>query len=376
MKFYSLDPILKKRCIYNIIIGERSNGKTTACLRYALQKHVASGYVDQVAIVRRYREDYRRKRGAVLWNTLVSNGLGKNEIVEITKGKYDGVQYYSDRWYLTKYDEEHDKPVPAPEPFCYGFAISESEHEKSTSFNRITTIIFDEMLTRDNYLPNEFILFTSIISTIVRQRGPEAGIKIFMLGNTVNMYSPYFAEMGLKHIQKMQQGTIDVYKYGDSGLSVAVEYCESTQKWGGKKSDVFFAFDNDRLRMVTTGVWELPQYPHNEVAYKPKDIKFIYFIIWENNLLQCEIVQKDKSIFTFIHRKTTELKDTNKDIIFDKEYHQQMNYMRNIAKPASKLGKKLWWFFQSDNVYYQDNEIGELVNNYLKWCAADTITTK
>ncbi|MBO4782908.1 MAG: phage DNA encapsidation protein [Clostridia bacterium] len=373
MKFYSLDNILKKKAIYNIIIGERSNGKTTACLRYALQRHMKDG--SQCAIIRRYREDFKRKRGAVLWNTLVSNGLGKNEVKEITKGKYDGIQYFSDRWYLTKYDEEHDKPVLAPEPFAYAFAISEAEHEKSTSFNKICVIIFDEMLTRDNYLPNEFILFTSLVSTIVRQRGPDAGIKIFMLGNTVNMYAPYFSEMGLKHIQKMQQGTIDLYKYGDTGLTVAVEYCESTQKSGGKKSDVFFAFDNDRLKMVTTGIWELPAYPHNDIKYKPKDIKFIYFIIWENNLLQCEIIQQGSNVFTFIHRKTTDLKDTDRDIIFDKDYHQQLNYLRNIAKPATKLGRKLWWFFQSDNVYYQDNEVGELVNNYLKWCASDTITT-
>ena len=38
MEFYSLDNILKNNAHYNIIIGERSNGKTYACLKYGLEK--------------------------------------------------------------------------------------------------------------------------------------------------------------------------------------------------------------------------------------------------------------------------------------------------------------------------------------------------
>ena len=32
-KFYTLDKIKKKKAIYNVIIGERSNGKTYAVLK-------------------------------------------------------------------------------------------------------------------------------------------------------------------------------------------------------------------------------------------------------------------------------------------------------------------------------------------------------
>ena len=45
-----------------------------------------------------------------------------------------------------------------------------------------------------------------------------------MLGNTVNRYCPYFKEMGLAHIKEMKPGDIDLYRYGDSELTVAVEY--------------------------------------------------------------------------------------------------------------------------------------------------------
>lgn len=36
-EFYSLEPILSKNATYNMIIGERSNGKTYAVLKYSLQ---------------------------------------------------------------------------------------------------------------------------------------------------------------------------------------------------------------------------------------------------------------------------------------------------------------------------------------------------
>ena len=37
MKFYSLDRILQKHAQYNVIFGERSNGKTYAVEKYALE---------------------------------------------------------------------------------------------------------------------------------------------------------------------------------------------------------------------------------------------------------------------------------------------------------------------------------------------------
>ena len=61
--FYSLDKILAQNADYNIIYGERSNGKTTAVLRYGLDDHIKSGYVNQIAIVRRWEEDFKGKNG-------------------------------------------------------------------------------------------------------------------------------------------------------------------------------------------------------------------------------------------------------------------------------------------------------------------------
>lgn len=103
------------------------------------------------------------------------------------------------------------------------------EHDKSTNYDGIINAVLDEFLTRSYYLPNEFVLFMNVLSTIIRDRD---NVKIFMMGNTVNQYCPYFAEMGLTHIKEMKKGDIDVYEYGESGLTVAVEYTDSPNKEG------------------------------------------------------------------------------------------------------------------------------------------------
>ena len=84
---------------------------------------------------------------------------------------------------------------------------------------------------------------------------------------------------------------------------------------------------------------------------------------------ECEVIQdKNGEMFTYIHIKTTELKDNTKDLIYTLDYNYGLNYNRNIYKPISELQKRLLWFFQTDRVFYQSNEVGDSINNYLKIC--------
>lgn len=213
------------------------------------------------------------------------------------------------------------------------------------------------------YLPDEFVLFMNVISTIIRQRD---NVKIFMLGNTVNKYCPYFAEMGLTHVKEMKPGDIDLYQYGDSALQVAVEYVKPNKN--GKDNDLYFAFDNPKLQMITGGAWEIDIYPHCPEKYTPKDIKFMYFIQFNDDRLQCEVIVKKDTTFTFIHRKTTPLKYDTYDLVYSPEYYPEPGRRRRITKPVLPVEEKIIWYFKADKVFYQDNEVGEIVRNYLLWC--------
>ena len=356
-KYYSLDRINKKDAVYNVIFGERSNGKTYAVLMEGLHKYWSNG--GQIAVVRRWKEDITGKRAQGIFNAINEN----NEIEKLTGGEFTGVHYYNGKFYLCTYKEK--KVIYSDEDIIgYTFALSDTEHNKSISYPRVTTILFDEFLTKHLYLNDEFVIFMNTVSTIVRQR---TDVKIYMLGNTVNQYCPYFQEMGLDHVLKMEQGSIDVYRYGDSKLTVAVEYCSNTRT--KKENNFYFAFNNPKLEMITGGAWELNIYPHCPIKYKPKDIQLAYFILFNDLIYQCEIVLKDNITFTFIHIKTTELKDTEKDLIYSLDYVPKMNYNRSILKPINNIQKKILWYFKTDRVYYQNNEVGDAIHNYLKVCS-------
>lgn len=360
-KFYSLDKILEYKAQYNVIFGERSNGKTYASLLRVLKIYCETG--KQGALIRRWDEDLKGKRGNEMFSSIVANG----EITKISKGIWNKIIYKSRCWYLAKTDMETQKDIVDEVPFCFGFSISQMEHDKSTSYPNVTSIVFDEFLTRGYYLPDEFVQFMNVVSTIVRHR---RDVTIFMLGNTVNKSCPYFTEMGLANVKNQKQGTIDLYSYGDSELLVAVEYCDSLIK--EKKSNHYFAFDNPKLHMITGGVWEMAMYPHCPTKYKPSDVVFTYFIKYETELLQCEIVNLNGNSFTFIHRKTTELQNEDSDLVYSSDFRHNCNWVRKLTKPKSITEKRIAEYFRIEKVFYQDNEVGEIVRNYLQWCNTPT----
>lgn len=362
-KYYSLDAIKKKNALYNVIYGERSNGKTFAVLKEGVKRYWENG--EELAIIRRWDTDFKSGRGMQTFDSLCHDGNGENQIEILSMGLFTDVVYKSRKWYFCKYEEDGTRVVAA-KPFAYAFALSSMEHDKSTSYPLVTTILFDEFLTKGMYLPDEFVLFENVLSTIIRDRD---NVTIYMCGNTVNKYAPYFKEMGLNHVKDQEQGTIELYEYGETGLSVAVQFSDSPNK-KNKKSNKYFAFDNPKLQMITGNgnVWEMNIYPHCPCEILNKDIKYIYFIKFDNEILQCEIVYKKDNYFTYIHKKTTPLKLKKYDIVFSTDYEYNSQYRRNILNGYDKIGRKILQFYKEDRIYYQSNDIGELVANYLNWC--------
>ena len=358
-EYYDVAHIDKFNAHYNVIFGKRSNGKT-----YSVLKKIIVNYgtkKEQGAYLRRYREDFKGKRGATMFDSLIAN----NEISKATDGEWTTVKFYSDRWYFAKPDaDDPSRLISDNTPFCYGFSLAQMEHDKSTSYPMVTTVVFDEFISRIGYLPNEFVLFMNVLSTIIRQRN---NVKIYMLGNTVNKYCPYFQEMGMKHIEQMEPGHIDIYTYGESKLKVACEYTQN-HNIEGRKSDVYFAFDNPNLQMITGGAWELDLYPHKPIDFEASNIVFKYFIQFNDNTLQCEVVEMGDSCFTYVHRKSGEIRHPDTDIVFSAEYDIRPNHIRNIRKDGSKIARKIFNFYREDRVFYQDNDVGEVVRNYLMFC--------
>lgn len=353
--YYSLKKILSYNADYNLIIGERSNGKTYSVLKYCIEQYKKNG--DKFVYLRRWKEDIIGKRGDTIFNSLIQN----NEIKKITENSFSNCVLQSGKFYFSNYDDKLKKQIPDADFFCYLLSLSDMEHDKSLSFSGVKNIVFDEFLTRRYYLKDEFMLLMNVLSTIIRDR---KDIKIFMLGNTVNKFCPYFIELGI-NIDNLKQGNIDLYHYGNSELTLAIEYCDTGIKQK-KESNKYFAFNNPRLNMIKNGQWELDIYPHLPIGYKieKNDIIFSFYVLFGDKIIQGDIIQKNTDIFIFYHYKTTEIKDTENSLIYSLNNNVKLNYRKNIIRGIGKLENKINYLVAMNKVFYQNNEIGELIHNY------------
>lgn len=323
-------------------------------LEYLLKQYVNKGR--QFAYIRRYAEDLKKSKGCEVFSALVNNKV----VYNLTNGEWSGISYETSKFYFNRYDENENKIIKS-EVIGYAFTLAEMEHYKSFSYPNVYEILFEEFITRGYYLGDEFILFQNMLSTIIRDKND---VKIFMLGNSVNKYNPYFVEMGLTNAKNQKQNTIDIYEYGNSGLKVAVEYTESISS--KKECSKYFAFDNPRLKMITTGAWEIDIYPHLPKKYNPKNVLYRFYIEYDKDIMQCNIISIDNDNFIYIHPKTTPIKDDN--LIYTSEYSCKSNYRRKIGIGLTKLENIITLLFRLDKVFYSSNEVGEVINNYLKWC--------
>ena len=358
--FYDVRHLLRDypNAYYYVVFGERSNGKTYSSLDYALERYVKNK--EQFAYLRRFGEDIRPKNLTNLFSGHVENG----RVSKLTSGSFNTVNYTRSKFYFERMNEDGSRDT-LEDPIGFAFDLNSMEHYKSTSFPRIKTVIFDEFMSRSGYLPNEWILFANSLSTIIRHRDD---VKIIMLGNTVNRYCPYFQEMGLTHAGKDQKpGTVDVYRYADTDLEVVCEYTGSSSKKGGKASDVYFAFDNPQLQMITGGAWEIAIYPHLEKKILPKDKIMDFFIEFDQELLHGEVIADDSGPFIFLHAKTTPIKDEDNDIVYTSSPSMKWNYRMAMTKHNDQLTQFILKCLRENRICYSTNEVGEVFRNYVVW---------
>ena len=85
--------------------------------------------------------------------------------------------------------------------------------------------------------------------------------KVWMLGNTVSTYCPYFREMGLRHVKEMEIGGVQQDTGTRDDCTIVVHWADGLPQ--GKETDKYFAFDNPKLKMIsevseglTFGLWK------------------------------------------------------------------------------------------------------------------------
>lgn len=361
-RYWDIDNTYKLNCVYNCIIGMRSNGKTFGCLKRGLERY-ANGE-GQMAIVRSWEIDFKGNRAKNMFAGIVKKGI----VSDLFGDEYNTIEYKGGAWYLGKIDE-NSKIMLAPDPFCWAFALTGMTHDKSISFPDITFIVYDEFISRTSWIPEAFNLFQDVISTIVRERGSIDDIRIYMLANTVSYFSEFYDEMRINP-RELEAGQIKVYdNYPNPKLRVALEYCDVVERTDDETK--FFDFGNKKSKMILQGEFEIPEYPRYKKEIKPKDIKQIFFIKFKEYILQCEIVKTEFGFIINCHKKTTPIKFEN-DIVYDlNSYDINPRKIRNIYSDKTKFTTRILQMIKEDKIYYADNVTGEIFRSYLIECKSD-----
>ena len=164
--YYNYDRIISYNSLLNILIGERGVGKT-----YGASKLVTSNFIKkkrQFIYLRRYKTELS-KSIKKFFQPLIKNEEFKDHTLEVKGNTF----------------------IIDDEIAGYGVTLSTAQQLKSSNFNDVYYIIFDEFLIEPGqgyYLKNEVFSFLGLIETIGRMRD----IKIFMLANAVTEVNPYF----------------------------------------------------------------------------------------------------------------------------------------------------------------------------------------
>lgn len=252
--FYDLKPLLDKKPDIAVIWGQRSNGKTYSVLKYALENYKKTGRT--FVYVRRWAEDIVVKSMTKLMSPLP---------VEDIFGKHKAIKFYRGAFLL--YDEEDAEYEP--KTLGWAVALNQVAHTKSQTFQDVQVIILDEFLQlkSERVLRDEFDAWEQTVSTIVRTL---QDVKIFIIGNSICKYSPYFSPYGIDP-NTITQGEIkEIMLTNDVGepTKVCAEWCKYNPKIGQRTSKYVRG-----SKMARTGEWEIQEVaniPHtdNEESYE------------------------------------------------------------------------------------------------------------
>lgn len=341
VNYYRLKKILSTGARWLLIYGKRSNGKSYAVKEHVLTEAFKKG--SQFILLRRWDVDIKQRELLLYFADL------EDYIINMTSGAYNGIGCYHKTFYFMNTDETGNV-INKSAPIGYALALTQAEHYKSSAYTDVDSVIYEEFLTDNYYLPDEPNRLMQLVSTIFRTRQGH----VFMIGNTVSRVCPYIGEWGLRNILTQKAGTIDVYNIEtDTGIvQIACEYCEP--KEGGKSSLVF----GRSAKQINHGDWDIKQMPHLPKR-RLTDYDILYTMVVEVStfMFLCELLcdKETGACLWFVSPKTTEIKD-NTRVITDKPDFDPLTTFGFI--PISIQERQAFELFKHGKVAYSDNMTG------------------
>lgn len=316
--YYSYQRVHSFNAMMNYIIGERGVGKTYGAIEYVVDRFLKKG--SQFVYLRRYKTELKSSVPQFF------DAIKENP-------KYQDIDLYvkNNKFYI-------NKTIAG-----YPIALSTANILKSTSFNNVDTIIFDEFIIDRgcyHYLPNEVEKMLDIVETIGRMRD----IKIFFLANAISITNPYFTYFDLSLPYK---NDIKTFKNG----LILVNYIKNTDYRAKKKQTKFgqliegtdyskYAIDNEFLRDSTTFIKK-----------KHSNCQFYYILKLNHQNYGIWVDYKNEKIYvSYDYDKTCPIQFT-----ITQEDHEEHTILLRIK--ASPFLKALIEYYRNGNLYFESVKI-------------------
>lgn len=344
------------KCNWDVLMSERSSSKTTQILLYWMCAFKRYG----VKIV------YLRKSSNMITQSMyvrlfdVINNPEYGYIDYLTDGKYNNivVDRTTKHCYYVKTDDNGKEVERSAVPFMVLWSVDQYDRYAST-FNSVDfdSIIFDEF-SWGSYAPDEFLHLCQIIATVRRER---SSVRITMLSNTITPYNQYLRELGISgHLAKMKKGDKAIIT---SALGTKV-YCElldvgihNTVEFS-QKALSYFGFENEALRSLYGGEWEIKGYKH----LPPSDTRKInptkILLCYMGNYMRLSTFHDGKAVGVIIAPYTREVKEYHIIVTDTPDYNNINTELR-----AKQIITRLHNLDCQGFLYFADNETG------LQWSA-------
>ena len=359
MKYYTPVPIIryaeKINCPVIGIAGGKGNGKTFGIIYYYLKERLKTGRI--LRYLRRYRESIAPKAIQSLCKPQRQN------LINLTKGEYNDFQYYQNRFWLIRRNENGDIEHKDIQPFIVCSALNSVEGFTGADEGECSAIFYDEFLSREKELQDEFYSLMIFHSNCTRDR--RYFCPLILVGNTVTRNSSLITNFGVD-LYSMQKGEITVVKNSKKEPTIVFEYCNDAPVMQEAGNVFYSRFENDRIKMIYKGDWTVANYPmlpSQELnnAFKLASIKIISPA---NCALLFSFMRQGDNLFGYVCRYDD---DTiphictmiNKTYVFKKPNY--INYLPN--KGVFKVFARLIY---TRNVYFESMEIGEYFRDFLK----------
>lgn len=282
MDFYRLNRILGVKAIFNILLGQRSNGKSFS----VKEECVKEAFLGMGKLI------YLRRFDLELKQDDIQDYFLDCPVEDITGGQYNFIEVFRKRIYLSNIDPE-GKIDRGP---CIGRAasLSSAEHLKSViQRGEYKNIIFEEFCTASGYLKNEPNRLMQFVATCF---GLQSTGRVWMIGNTISRYNPYFYTWQLRNTQKMAPGDLDIYDFTtETGekVRVAVEFCSTMQA----SNKMYFG---DSAAQITTGVWETESQPAVPEEFGKFSVVYKIFMQQENFFFLLKVIKNAANEFLLL----------------------------------------------------------------------------